>query len=349
MKRYALVLLVGGVYMLSAVQLAAWTLTYAAGVGGKLTGKSPQTVAQGAAGTAVKAVPNAGYRFVQWSDTSVLNPRTDINVSADIAVTAEFEVNVVTTLVVLKGTATDTVHYVLNGPFTDAQRDAYGVDDMTLATKPKAYYFMVVEATYTPEMNAAGKWTGEGSLNTWSDLWPMGVVEYGVGRHDANGVWQPKLAYAYDVGAAVDFGAYTWWWPKAKNRAGDGSIYSFDANNIFQDQREGTATLTYSAKAYTDKVTGDSWYLPTITNLTIYYSQYMQQNFGTAADPVWRDIQFGAGKVAFKQDTAMTKIVNDVAGAHVGLDNTAIAIRDFLIKGKYPGITPNLDPDGYYP
>lgn len=43
-------------------------------------------------GTPVTAVPNDGYRFVQWSDGFNNATRTDIDVTADLAVQAEFEV-----------------------------------------------------------------------------------------------------------------------------------------------------------------------------------------------------------------------------------------------------------------
>src|SRR5450830_624590 len=69
---------------------ASYTLAYTAGVNGTVTGTSPQTVGYGASGTTVTAVPNAGYHFVSWSDTSTTNPRTDTNVTVDVNVTAIF-------------------------------------------------------------------------------------------------------------------------------------------------------------------------------------------------------------------------------------------------------------------
>ena len=68
----------------------SWTLTYNAGAGGSITGTTPQTVASGADGSQVTAVPNAGYRFVRWSDGVMTASRTDTNVTADINVTAIF-------------------------------------------------------------------------------------------------------------------------------------------------------------------------------------------------------------------------------------------------------------------
>ncbi|MGA2516635.1 MAG: InlB B-repeat-containing protein [Thermodesulfobacteriota bacterium] len=70
-----------------------YTLTYAAGPHGSISGVSPQTVNYGASGTRVTAVPATGYSFVQWSDLSTTNPRTDKNVTANITVTAAFAIN----------------------------------------------------------------------------------------------------------------------------------------------------------------------------------------------------------------------------------------------------------------
>ena len=78
----------------TAVQ--TFTLTYTAGANGSITGVSPQTVNYGASGTAVTAVPATGYHFVQWSDASTANPRTDTNVTANITVTASFAINTYT-------------------------------------------------------------------------------------------------------------------------------------------------------------------------------------------------------------------------------------------------------------
>jgi hypothetical protein len=71
-----------------------YTLTYTAGANGSVTGTSPQTVNYGADGTAVTAVPAVGYHFVDWSDASISNPRTDTTVTADISVTANFAIDV---------------------------------------------------------------------------------------------------------------------------------------------------------------------------------------------------------------------------------------------------------------
>src|SRR6185369_15236355 len=73
-----------------------YTLTYTAGANGSITGTSPQTVNHGGNGTAVTAVPDAHYHFVNWSDGSTSNPRTDTNVTANISVTANFAIDTYT-------------------------------------------------------------------------------------------------------------------------------------------------------------------------------------------------------------------------------------------------------------
>ncbi len=72
----------------------SYTLTYAASDNGSLTGEVSQTVEHGSAGSAVNAVPDTGYHFVQWSDGLTVNPRTDSNVIASVDVTATFAINV---------------------------------------------------------------------------------------------------------------------------------------------------------------------------------------------------------------------------------------------------------------
>jgi uncharacterized repeat protein (TIGR02543 family) len=86
--------------------LDTFTLNYAAGANGTLTGDTPQTVNYGGSGTAVTAVPNAGYHFVDWSDSSTDNPRTDTNVTANLSVTANFAQNTFTLDVTALGSGT---------------------------------------------------------------------------------------------------------------------------------------------------------------------------------------------------------------------------------------------------
>lgn len=69
---------------------ASYWLTYSAGAHGSLEGQLVQQVTSGESGSSVLAKPDAGYQFVQWSDGSTVNPRTDVHVVADLAVAAQF-------------------------------------------------------------------------------------------------------------------------------------------------------------------------------------------------------------------------------------------------------------------
>jgi M6 family metalloprotease-like protein len=70
-----------------------FTLRYAAGAGGTLSGVASQTVAYGSAGTSVTAAPDIGYHFVRWSDGVLAASRREVNVTASKSVTASFSVS----------------------------------------------------------------------------------------------------------------------------------------------------------------------------------------------------------------------------------------------------------------
>jgi uncharacterized repeat protein (TIGR02543 family) len=69
-----------------------YVFTYRAGLGGSVNGVTIQVVDQGNDGSMVTAVPNPGFIFVGWTgtDSSLDNPRTDLNAIADITVRAQF-------------------------------------------------------------------------------------------------------------------------------------------------------------------------------------------------------------------------------------------------------------------
>jgi PKD repeat protein len=68
-----------------------YTLDYAAEAGGAVEGEMHQTVDCSTNGTEVRAVPDSCHNFVDWSDGSLDNPRTDTDVTEDVSVTANFE------------------------------------------------------------------------------------------------------------------------------------------------------------------------------------------------------------------------------------------------------------------
>lgn len=66
------------------------TLTYLAGPNGTITGNTAQIVNIGGSGTEVIAVPNTGYSFTSWDDGILTAARTDLNITANLTVTASF-------------------------------------------------------------------------------------------------------------------------------------------------------------------------------------------------------------------------------------------------------------------
>ena len=69
---------------------STYTLTYLASTGGTISGSTTQSITSGGNGLAVTAVPNSGYKFVNWSDNTTANPRTDTNITTNTSYTANF-------------------------------------------------------------------------------------------------------------------------------------------------------------------------------------------------------------------------------------------------------------------
>jgi len=65
------------------------TVTYTAGENGRIEGMAYQQVEHGMSSEVVVAIPDAGFKFLKWSDKSIQNPRTDL-VESDITVEALF-------------------------------------------------------------------------------------------------------------------------------------------------------------------------------------------------------------------------------------------------------------------
>ncbi len=78
----------------SATLYACWTaryaLVYRAGMGGSIAGQASQTVDHGESGLSVTAQAEPGAVFTAWSDGVSANPRTDLNVTNNMDVTARF-------------------------------------------------------------------------------------------------------------------------------------------------------------------------------------------------------------------------------------------------------------------
>ena len=103
------------------VQAAQYSLVYSAGLGGTVSGNAIQVVNQNANGTQVIAVPSTGYSFVKWSDNVMTAARTDLNITENLAVTAEFAINQYTLTYIsgangsITGSTPQTVNHGSNG------------------------------------------------------------------------------------------------------------------------------------------------------------------------------------------------------------------------------------------
>lgn len=82
-----------------------YTVVYTYSAGGTIDGEASQTVEHGNDAKEVKAVSDAGYHFVRWSDGLTDNPRTDRGVTRSIAVEAIFSNRYVVTYVAADGGA----------------------------------------------------------------------------------------------------------------------------------------------------------------------------------------------------------------------------------------------------
>jgi Divergent InlB B-repeat domain len=71
-----------------------FTLTYLAGPNGSISGTATQAVDFGADGLSVTAEPDTGYHFSDWSDGSTVATRSEVGVTEDLTVTANFKTNI---------------------------------------------------------------------------------------------------------------------------------------------------------------------------------------------------------------------------------------------------------------
>jgi hypothetical protein len=119
----------------ASIKTYPYTLIYTAGSNGILTGNTTQLINYNENATAITAVPNATYHFVNWSDGSTQNPRTDLNVDSDLSITANFSID------------TFSVNYIAgeNGTLSgDANQTIdYGSDATAITAVPNATYHFV--------------------------------------------------------------------------------------------------------------------------------------------------------------------------------------------------------------
>ena len=181
-----------------------FTLTYAAGPNGSVSGTTPQTVSYGGSGTPVTAsATTTGYHFVNWSDGVTTATRTDSSVTANHSVTANFAVNqyTVTPSAGANGTISpatvQTVNYGATPTFTISAATGYHVlsvlvDSVSVGTIPAGtvtyrYTFPAVAANHTIAVSFA--------INTYTLTPTTG----------ANGTISPATVQTVNYGATPTF------------------------------------------------------------------------------------------------------------------------------------------------
>src|SRR5690606_3526219 len=123
---------------------------YSPGENGSITGATSQIVNHGASGTAVEAIPDAGYHFVKWSGERTDNPRTAGNVPANISVTARLAINTYTVTAIAGG----------NGAITPPTQSVDHGDPANFTVEPEpGYHAALTGDTCTPADNGDGTWT----------------------------------------------------------------------------------------------------------------------------------------------------------------------------------------------
>ena len=125
----------GGTWWSFTTHPNTYTLIYAAGAHGSLTGASLRTVNHGASGAEVVAVPDTGYHFVSWSDGVLTASRMDTNVIGNIAITANFAINTYTL------TYTAGAHGAISG--TSPQTVNHGASGTVVVAVPDTGYHFV--------------------------------------------------------------------------------------------------------------------------------------------------------------------------------------------------------------
>jgi hypothetical protein len=142
-----------------SVRTAVPTITYEAGPDGWVDGASPQSSSTGF--SAVTAIADAGYHFVNWSDGVTANPRTDSAPSTNKVVTANF---------IEDGSQIDPGPYTLTFTATGGgtiqgttpQTVSRGANSRAVTAVPAAGHHFV-------------RWTGTGGFHTTSSN-PLTVI-----------------------------------------------------------------------------------------------------------------------------------------------------------------------------
>lgn len=112
-----------------AIATPRYDLIYTAGAGGTISGETSQEVKRGKDATAVTAVPADHYHFVDWSDGSTANPRTDTNVQENASLTANFAIDTYTITYVAGANGTITGTLIQTVPYGGSTEEVTPIAD----------------------------------------------------------------------------------------------------------------------------------------------------------------------------------------------------------------------------
>jgi hypothetical protein len=177
----------------------SYTLTYTAGDHGSIQGDTEQTVFQGDDGTAVTAVPDANYYFVEWSDGVKTATRQDLDVEGDVSVSASF--------------ATDKTKVALSAPIgwmRPAVRRAYTyAGTMSPKGKPGKHEVKLVVQRQVGDVWKAYK-TVTTITKKLSSTQTKYVVEFTFGKRG-------KYRLRGELSTATQFGRSSWTYLRTKH------------------------------------------------------------------------------------------------------------------------------------
>ncbi len=234
-----------------------YNLIYTAGPNGSIIGTSPQIVNYLGSGTAVTADPSVGFIFLNWSDGSTINPRTDTSVTANISVTANF-VSSTYNITASAGSGGSispsgvvTVNYGNDQAFNIATTTGYHISSVLIdgapVGTPASYTFYDVQDTHTIAVNfAINTYIITASAGSGGSISPSGAV---LVDHGSNQLFTFPANSGYIVNQVLVDGA------------NQGSISSYSFNNIQGPHTISVSFVTASQVAYPTSGTY-SWVVP---------------------------------------------------------------------------------------
>lgn len=214
----------GGVVDIGAYEYQ-WqvSLNYTAGANGSLTGDTAQTINYNGSGTAVTAVPAAGYSFGAWSDGNTDNPRTDTSVAIDVDVEAVFAGDGITCdelhdsrdftvdkgatlLYIVEGTddlgsAVDKVKATSPAEFEGLYRNDISVSPMFVDTVNETKIKWRVTVQYSPR-DISAKETGDSTFQ-FDTTGGTQHVDVGIKTVSTLGDFEPEMRGINDDGKSV--------------------------------------------------------------------------------------------------------------------------------------------------